>query len=41
MGKSICKQAENYQHELKEVVLNFFLKIGEIVSTLPTISKNS
>jgi hypothetical protein len=26
---------------LKEVVLNFFKKIGEIVSTLPTISKNS
>jgi hypothetical protein len=41
MGKSICKQAENDQHELKEVVMDLKIKIGEIASTLPTTSKNS
>jgi hypothetical protein len=41
MGKRICKQAENDQHELKEVVMDLKIKIGEIPSTLPTTSKNS
>ncbi len=41
MGKSICKQVENGQHELKEVVMDLKIKIGEIALALPTTSKNS
>ncbi len=41
MGKLICKQVENDQHELKEVVMDLNIKIGETASTLPTTSKNS
>jgi hypothetical protein len=40
MGKLICKQAENDQQELMEVVMDLKIKIGEIASTLPTTSKN-
>jgi hypothetical protein len=37
----ICKQAENDEHELKEVVMDLKIEVGEIASPLPTTSKNS